>query len=475
MSLDMVESAADVRAVEKVPSNSSSPKKQPTPTSLYRVMWRWHFYAGMIVSPILMVVSITGGIFIFAAETGDFVHHDRLFVDSVGETAPYTAMLASAEQAIPGGKSTRITLHADPSRTAVVSVTPKKQEGEEEKKGRRGRGTSVYVDPYTAHVQQVEKGPDQVGAFFRTVLNIHRRLLAGTTGRIVVELTTTWTIILVLSGIYLWWPRKKEKIKGVWIPRLSGKFYTILRDLHTVPGIYLTPICLLIIVTGLFYTVVWGESFYQVTNPLIGSEVVEKEEPGKGGSKSKGAKEAYVAPKLELQAAMTKARELYPDRDVTLTLPTKSDDHYDVSAINDYARGTYGAMDSTGLKLHRDTGMVMDVEDLWNNDRYWWHTWAYPLHVGSVLGMTTKIFWLVACVLLVAMPFTGIWMWWKRRPKGKTGFPATPTPGGVSRWVWITILVLCFTLPTFGLSVLVIVLFDFALSRIQSWRSPRVA
>lgn len=471
MSIDMVEQTTDVLVEDKVSANSNASPKQAKPTSLYRVMWRWHFYAGMIVSPILMIISITGGLYLFAAETGDFVHHDRVFVDSVGQTEPYAAMLASAEEAVPGSKATRITLHADPSRTAVVSVTSANKQEEPKKKKRRDQSTSVYVNPYTAQVQQVESGPDRTSAFFRTVLNIHRRLLVGTTGRIVVELTTTWTIILFISGVYLWWPRKKEKIRGVWVPRLSGKFYTILRDLHTVPGIYLAPICVIIILSGMFYTIVWGESFYYVTNPIIGNRVAQQEASKGKESKPEETEPQYVPPKFELQAAMSKARELYPDRDVTLTLPSKGDDHYDVSAINDYARGTYGAMDSTGLKLHRDTGEVMDISDLWNNDRYWWHTWAYPLHVGSVLGMTSKIFWLLACIILVAMPFTGIWMWWKRRPTGKTGFPATPTPGGVSRWVWITIAVLCIVLPTFGISVLVIVVLDLAWSRFT--RPPR--
>ncbi len=476
MSLDIAEAVPATDAADNATAKPARPQKQPKPTSLYRVMWRWHFYAGMLVSPILMVVAITGAIYLFAAETSDMVHQDRLFVKSIGEPVSYPQLMAAAEAAVPGGTATRLTAHADPWRTSVVSVAPPKKEGEEKPKRRgRNRGTSVYVNPYTAEIQQVDNGePDPVNGFFRTVLNIHRRLLAGTTGRIVVELTTTWTIILFISGVYMWWPRKKEKIKGVWIPRLTGKFYTVLRDWHTVPGIYLAPICMIIIVTGLFYTVVWGESFYRVTNPLIGSEVVEAESAKDEKQADDKEETEYVAPQYELQTAITKARELYPDRDVTITLPSKAEDHYDVSAINDYARGTYGAMDSTGFKLHRDTGAVVEESDLWNNDRYWWHTWAYPLHVGSVLGMTSKIFWLVACLILVAMPFTGIWMWWKRRPKGKTGFPATPTPGGVSMWVWGTIVALCFVLPTFGLSVLVILLLDFIVTRFTR-RNKRVA
>ena len=56
-----------------------------------------------------------------------------------------------------------------------------------------------------------------------------------------------------------------------------------------------------------------------------------------------------------------------------------------------------------------------------------WTAWNYPLHVGSILGMPSKMLWLAACLVLMALPFTGIWMWWQRRPAGQAGLPRSPT------------------------------------------------
>ncbi len=66
-----------------------------------------------------------------------------------------------------------------------------------------------------------------------------------------------------------------------------------------------------------------------------------------------------------------------------------------------------------------------------------------------MLGTPTKILWLIACLVLAALPVTGVWMWWKRRPVGKTGFPRRPdTP--VPWWLIGVIVLLGILLPVVG-------------------------
>lgn len=449
---------------------STSLQPQKSGQTLFRVVWRWHFYAGIIVSPFLLVVALTGGIFLFGAEVVDIANKESLFVEQIGATVPYETLIQSAQTAIPGGKATRLQIFADPWRTVEVTVQPSAGESGEEKQQRRSK--TVYVDPYTSSVVAMPDGPARFSGLFRLVLKIHRELFISTTGRIVTELVTTWTILLLISGVYLWWPRRKEKVQGVWVPRWTAKSYTLLRDMHALMGIYLLPICLTILITGLFYTLVWGESFHLATDPFFPD--LELAETNQQETTAKDAKPmADNPPRFMLQQVIEQTKALYPERDITITLPDQPTSHYQVSAINDYARGTFGAMNSTGFKIHRDTGKLLEVNDLWqHNRRYWWHSWAYPLHVGSVLGMTSKIVWLAACMVLIAMPFTGLWMWWKRRPKGQSGFPRSQSLGVVPTWVWIAIAVLAVLLPVFGISIVVIIAGDWLLRtlsrRVQS-------
>jgi hypothetical protein len=43
-------------------------RERPTDNALYRAVWRWHFYAGLLVIPFLMALAITGCIYLFDDE-----------------------------------------------------------------------------------------------------------------------------------------------------------------------------------------------------------------------------------------------------------------------------------------------------------------------------------------------------------------------------------------------------------------------
>jgi uncharacterized iron-regulated membrane protein len=79
---------------------------------------------------------------------------------------------------------------------------------------------------------------------------------------------------------------------------------------------------------------------------------------------------------------------------------------------------------------------------------------AYPIHIGSFCGLPTKILAAITSLGLVAMSVTGIWMWWQRRPRGKTGFPQIGKSREVPRTVVLIIIVLAIIFPTVGVTLL---------------------
>ncbi|WP_207399046.1 PepSY domain-containing protein [Bremerella alba] len=87
------------------------------------------------------------------------------------------------------------------------------------------------------------------------------------------------------------------------------------------------------------------------------------------------------------------------------------------------------------------------------------------IHMGQIFGMPKKIIALVTSVGLMAMVVTGIWMWWQRRPKGRTGFPRRPVEGSMPRWGWLLIAACTVILPVAGVSILVILLIDYVGNR----------
>jgi uncharacterized iron-regulated membrane protein len=409
-------------------------------TSLYRVVWRWHFYAGVIVSPVLLVVSVTGALYTFRSEIEDYAHSNLRFVSPTASRLSAQSQLDAAQAVQPGQIPAALELSADPARTTVVRFG----------QGKSKAGINVHVDPYRGVVvgSVVPGEPDDLATFFDATLKLHRQLFLGTTGRLVVELCVGWTIILLASGLYLWWPKKIGQALGVWRPRLRAKPYVILRDLHSVAGFYMLVPAFIIAVTGLFYALVWGEAFYQVTR--------DRTHPARSpaGAKPDLAK-IRDRPALSLDRIETLASARYPGRNIEIAMPREPGGGYAIRAGNDYNR-SYGPFVSAQFTLDPVDGTVLNHKTLAEDERYWWHGWVYPLHVGSILGPATKAIWLLASLILAALPVTGLWMWLVRRPIGRTGFPRRPGQP-IPRGLILTIVILALAMPVVGASIFLIV------------------
>ncbi|HET6326666.1 MAG TPA: PepSY domain-containing protein [Planctomycetaceae bacterium] len=404
---------------------------------LYRIVWRWHFYAGMIVAPALIVVAATGALYIFKDELEGLLYPGVTYVEPGAERVPYERQLAAAKASVP--TPVRIALmqvFSDPKRATSIAMSGEKFQ-------------YSYVDPYRGQYLGAIEG----GGFFDIVLKLHRTLFVGTTGRIVVELTTCWTIVLAATGMYLWWPRRWNQVWGVWLPRLRRKPYVVLRDLHSVAGIYVAITAIVISLTGLIYTYVWGSGFFYVS---------QKTEAADMFSKPMLCKSPPEAKDLPLDRFIEIGHEKMPGETLTIWFPRAPNAVYMVFSSSDYGSAVHRM-----LFIDRATGEILADRRLSQaKPLYWFEKWNYPLHVGSVLGLTSKILWLVTCVILITSPVTGLWMWWERRPTGRLGLPRR-IEARRPRWLVATITATSILLPTMGLSVLLVLVFDLIVSRLR--------
>ena len=297
------------------------------------------------------------------------------------------------------------------------------------------------------------------------------------TGRVITEVVTGWTIVLLVTGIYLWWPRIRTKVAGVWLMRLKGKKYTVLRDLHSVSGAYLMPVALIIAVTGLFYTQVQGKIIHDAAHAIM----EDPETPAAGGGERRGSAggrpggrppaEPELPPGISLDEVVAIARREYPGRLVFANLGGRfagDRNTIRVSAGNDFAN-SYGPYVSTNLTLGRKDGVVQKREHL-SEGGHFWHGWTYPLHVGSFYGPTTKVIWFIACVILAALPVTGLWMWWQRRPRGQSGLPRRPDVR-LSRGLIAAVVVLCLFMPMLAASVVLLLLGEWLVRLVRRRRT----
>lgn len=406
---------------------------------LYRIVWRWHFYAGMIITLPLIVVAATGALYIFKDELEAVLYPGVTYVKPAAERVSYEQQLAAARAAQPVPANIGLMhVFADPRRATRITMFA-------------GKFQIGYVDPYRGqYLGAIEKG-----SFFDIVLDLHRALFLGTTGRIVVELTTCWTIVLVATGMYLWWPHKWNQVWGVWLPRLRTKPYVILRDLHSVSGIYVAIVAIVISLTGLIYTYVWGAGYKYAaqktgTYDLFSIPMLCKSPP--------------EAKDLPLDRFIEIGHERMPGKTLAVWFPRAPNAVYMVSGSGDYGPPLHEV-----LFIDRTTGEILDDRTLSETKPlYWFGSWNYALHVGSVLGMPSKIVWLVTCLILMTSPVTGVWMWWERRPKGRSGLPRR-IDALRPRWLVATVTATSIFLPALGLSVVVVLVVEFLMSRFRAW------
>ena len=190
-------------------------------SDLYRAVWRWHFYAGLLVLPFMITLAVTGGLYLFRDEIDGYLHADlkRIEAQQATRIAP-SALVAAALETAPGTAIKYIDPPADDWSTEITVQTPE------------GR-TAVYLNQYSGQV--LGTLPDR-GTVAWTIRYLHSLRYFGPTARSVIEIVGGFTILLVATGIYLWWPRGQRggvvSLRGVPGRRIWW------RDLHAVSGIF---------------------------------------------------------------------------------------------------------------------------------------------------------------------------------------------------------------------------------------------
>ena len=116
--------------------------------------------------------------------------------------------------------------------------------------------TRVYLHPVTGQVLKTIGEEDRV---MRVIFRLHGELMAGRWGSTVVELAASWTIMMLLTGLFLWWPRGAKNLGGVLYPRLGARARMFWKDIHAVTGIWVSLLAIVLIFSGLPWANNWGD------------------------------------------------------------------------------------------------------------------------------------------------------------------------------------------------------------------------
>jgi uncharacterized iron-regulated membrane protein len=220
-------------------------------SSFYRTVWRWHFYAGLLVVPLVILLSLSGALFLFKPQVERW--EERAFQNlPTQNAAPPSMQVAVALTAFPGAHLAYYRLPEREDDAAMLHLALPD-----------GNMTDAFVSPQGRLLGSIR--PDsRIIAIDRS---IHGQLLLGRRGSWVVELAASWAIVLIVTGLYLWWPRGRGLAGTLW-PRLTAKGRVFWRDLHAVTGVWVSGLALVLLFTGLPWADAWGSAFLAVRKEM---------------------------------------------------------------------------------------------------------------------------------------------------------------------------------------------------------------
>ena len=407
-----------------------------TPT--YVTVWRWHFYAGLFCLPFVLWLSLTGSVYLFRPQIEALIDRPYAHVAGPGPHQPPAAQVAAAVAAVPGSSLARYQL-PDTDMQAVQIVV-----------GRGGRETRVYVNPATLAVVKTVGEQDRL---MRIVLRLHGELLAGNVGSYVVELAASWTIVMILTGLFLWWPRGVG-LAGIVYPRLRSGGRRFWRDLHGVTGFWISALALFLLVSGLPWAKSWGSYLAAVRTIAEGSAVKQDwaigsdQHTGHGGMAMAPPRMSY-APIDRLVATL---RPLDLAAPVLIAPPVMAGRAW--TAKSDAADRPL----RTELTLDAASGAVLSRHDFAQRrlvDRL--VGYGVAAHEGMLFGWLNQLINLLTAIGLTLITVSGVVMWWRRRPDGRLGAPgAGSMPRAPGLALIAAIGVLGVALPLFGATLLLV-------------------
>jgi uncharacterized iron-regulated membrane protein len=406
----------------------------------YRALWRWHFHAGLFCIPFVVVLALTGAIYLFKPQIDAFADRNVDSLEVTGRRASGEAQINAALASLPGSKLFVYEIPREPDDAVRVHVYSPD-----------GMGRIIYVHPETLAIL---KTVAHTRRFTEIVRTIHSELLAGRTGSILIELAASWAIVMLMTGVFLWWPRGSRGVAGVLYPRLRDGRRVFWRDLHAVTGLWVSAFAMFLLITALPWTTVWGAGLKELrehASPTIKQDW-SLSRADEHAEHQRSASAAAIATPLTLDQIVARVAPLHLAPPVRVYLPNERAPHWRVRAE------TQNRPLVRELELDANTGAVLSDQGFGGKpllDRV--IGVGIAAHEGQLFGLANQLLGLATALGLIVVGASAVVMWWRRRPDGGLGVPAARVDGFTIGAPLMTLIVaLGILLPVLGASLLML-------------------
>lgn len=427
------------------------------------LFWRIHFWAALIASPFALVAVLTGMLYIFTPQIEAALYGQLERVAPQGARLPLDAAVDAARRVAPAGFEVQAVTpparaedavrvgfdlrkpgagaHAGHGEAAVAPAAPAARPGQ------GGERITVFVDPYRGQVLGSQRDRDRFSEWAR---RLHSRLLQGESLRWMIELAASWMLVMLLTGVYLWWPGRTA------LPRSGARGRASWKQWHAFIGVGLGVLSLAMILTGITWSKYAGENVRALRD---WSGQASPQMPARLHSMPQGQQLTY-------QQAWDRTRALAPDTPPQLTPPRGPHGVWRAGSAD--RRHPASRFD---LVLNAYDGQVL-YRAGWDDQTTFGKATAVgiPFHRGE-LGVWNQLLLFVFAAGMLFSLVSGWVMFFQRRRAGALGLPkllpgawrAAP-PAGVALGIGM-----CALMPLLAWSAAVVIAIEAALG----WRQRR--
>ena len=370
-------------------------------TGFRRIAILAHRILGLASGLIVVIVALTGCIYAFQEELQDLTQPYRFVAAQDSEFLPPSQIQAIADRALPDKLIHGVMYHGRDRAAKAIYWSLEHH-----------YYYFVYVNQYTGEVLKVK---DEFADFFRIVLDGHFYLwLPPEIGQPLISTATLIFVIILITGIILWWPKKRSNVKQKFTIKANTRWRRRNYDLHSVIGIYASLLGLVLALTGLIWGFEWfRDGVYAIASG--GDKFQEYEAPMSDTT----AIHDHAIPAVDRVWAMM-VKE-YPDA-ASIEVHPPEDAYTSIAANANFEEGTYWKIDYRYFDQY--TLKELPVDHVWG--RFPAATGAdtfmrmnYDIHTGAIWGLPGKILAFCVSLLIASLPITGTLMWYGRRVKTK--------------------------------------------------------
>lgn len=442
---------------------------------LYFAAWRWHFYAGRYVVPFLLMLSLTGFVMLIdSAVSNQLGGAPR--VEAKGAPLPPSTQAKAALAAVPGQLVQYTAPEGDTRPADFIIRNP--ADAKPDMMPWDIPAKAVAVDPYSGEVTQINSKTETLYAWAN---DIHGTLLIGDTGDRLIEAAASLSILLIATGLYMWWPR--DRILGRALVRdLSKRGRGLFKELHVAGGVWVSVFLVLFVLSGLAWSGIWGGKFVQpwssfpaeksagywssdLTHASLnhgpldevpwGLELTPMPESG-----TAAGTEALPQP-ATLDAVVLWAQANGFSGQYRVSLPAGETGVWTLMR-SPHSEDSAGPRQERTVHFDRYTGnMLADIGYADYSLMAKAMAQGIALHKG-LAGTWNLVLNFVLLSVIMMVTVTGIVMWWKRRPQGAMRLAAPPVPADLPMWkgAVLVALLVAMAFPMAGIALLAVIAID---------------